>query len=364
MEDAHDERDLDPYGAFPDMVNRIAGLPGKTPSHEPGYAFHTLYVPVSAGLRTFIVRFHNLRATGGTLNMRVHMVPADGSARAKLVDSARIPLEQLAEEGITRISFNGYPGMHFALYGTIVGNADVSADVCRITVDGGDPPATKATRADIAVAAPKLHGVVGLSSVEPATLRQCTSQAWTSEPPTEAYLEWASALDLKQPLTLENWPVLYPLLALDQFGFITESKSLLWIGHAPVGLSSAVAARGATMHHMNREDEAVALSESSGLPLFDSLCSVDYLTKSADERAVFSRITSLLAHLKPGGIAVYIVSASQTNAPEGAQEGFHAGDFERWALNMVAHSHQVAQLKLSSLKGDKTTVPFAFIVRK
>lgn len=357
-----EERELDPYGSFPNMANRMPGLPGDVPSHEPGYVFHTIYVPVKEGPRTFTVRFKGLRATHGIISIRVHMVPADRSRQAKLVDSERIALDELAAGGgIARLSFAGYPGMHFALYGTIPGATDASAEAVTVTIDG-DLPTENDPRQDREISAvlPAVRQVAAITSNAHPTLSNCTSQGYFAEPPTQLYRLWSERLGLREMTPIESWPLVFPLVALDQFGMLAAGVRMLSLGQLTDRLEATIGATGVDV------TTAASLDHYSHRH-FDVVCSLGIIDTFDDERAAYAWVSEALSSVSLGGLAIHgLLARPREGGIVDDRLALSTADLERWALNSIAHGQEVAELK-PPLFGRETRdrpIPFAFIQKR
>jgi hypothetical protein len=341
---------LDPFAFQPGVASRISGLGGGIPLEgNDGYAFHTLYVDVAEGPASFIVRFNGLAARRGSLQLRVHML--DGGGRAILVNSARIQLNRLiAKGGETSIRFEGFRGVTFALYGSIIGDTDAAADGLIITLDR---PAYIESEAQVAIEARNtvfrredVRPEARLLSLSTPTLAEPVSQPATERQTHEqCFSRRMAELGLGGAAPRTQWAHVYVAQALDRYGVLQPAARGLGFGPAAEamenflkrsGVDAIIAPPPPTPDTIRRD-----------LVNFDFLWSIDTAGSFASPEIGQWFIDAAFRCLRPGGLAVHVVPFDpSTDQRDSGSEGFGRGMIERITLGAISREHEVAQIKL------------------
>jgi hypothetical protein len=347
---------LDPFAFQPGVASRIAGLGGVLPCDaDVNYAFHTLYVDAAEGAANFIVRFTGLTARRGTLQLRVHMVEESG--RTLLVNSARIQLNRLvAMGGETTMRFEGYRGVRFALYGSIIGDTDAAAEGLMVTLDR---PATPEAEEEVTAEARNtdyrkddIRPEARMVSLARPVLAEPVSQPATRRQTREgAFRHWVRELGIADAPLRHQWTQAYILQALERYGMLQP-------GARGLGFGGELKTR-AIADRLNKAGVEVATTRlptvpdgiSRDLVNFDFLWTIDPSRRldSADLTREF--IDTVFRCLRPGGIAIHILPFvpldGQRERPAD-RHLFARGDLERIALGLVSRKHEIAQLKIGA----------------
>ena len=382
--------ELDPFGFFPGAASRIQGLGGTGAASSPDYAFHTPYVEAAPGPAHFMVRFDGLRATSGTLVLRVHMLPLEPGARARMANSERIALNRLVQhEGKIQVRFEGFNDVTFAIVGLIQGETDASADGLTVKLDRpADPDARPAHAVEAkgtAFGKTPVKTAPTLLSAEPPTLANPVTQVATHAQLRESVAGgWLARLRPKASSGPEHWRKVYTLEALRRYGMLEEGAVGLGFEPSPSGVPAALAAmrtkvvatfpvRGGHLpdaEALKRDltsrapcpadlfDANVAVRIASWRRVPEDLVNFDFLWSArANERlysvaATIRFIEETMGCLRPGGLAVHVVSYDLSPGgratPSSERVLFQQGDLERIALLLVSRGHEVAQFKIDA----------------
>lgn len=351
---------LDPFGFIPDFASRVPGLGGPNQGPDPTYVFHTAYVPAARGPANFTVRFSDLQARLGTLTLRVHMLPDEPGAAARLVNSERIQLNRLVRHGgEVTVGFEGFRGVTYAVMGLIADQTDVQATAIAVTLDRPvDARELETSFAEVRATAfgnDAMMATARMVSSKRPYLESAVSQACTAEQFNEpVYRSWLRRLGIPLDRTLEQWSLVYRLQVLDIYGLLQEGA---------VGLGMAA----------HDEPFVEALTKASVKPvlpepgaerrIFDmdplypplDLVNFDFLW-SCDAAATFDRgaevtqfAANAMACLRPGGLAVFLFPTTGTPVAADGQRRMGRTDLERLALTLVSRNNELAQVKLSGL---------------
>jgi hypothetical protein len=382
--------ELDPFGFFPGAASRVRGLGGTGPASSPDYAFHTPYVEAAPGPAHFIVRFDGLRATSGTLVLRVHMLPLEPGSRARMANSERIALNRLVQHGgEIQIRFEGFNDVTFAVVGLIQGETDASADGLSIRLDRpADPdvrPAHAVEARGTVYGKTPVKAAPTLLSAEPPTLAtpvtQIATHAQLREPVAGG---WLARLRPRASSGPEHWRKVYTLEALRRYGMLEEGAVGLGFEPSPSGIPAALAAMRTQVvatfpvrggHPLDPAalkrdlsgrapcpaalfDASVAVRVASWRRIPEDLVNFDFLWSArANERlysvaATTRFIEETMSCLRPGGLAVHVVSYDLSpggrSTPSSERILFQQGDVERVALLLVSRGHEVAQFKIDA----------------
>lgn len=360
---------LDPFGFIPGVASRITGIGGNAPGHDPTYAFHTPYVEAAAGQCRFTLRFHGLTARRGVLQLRVHIIPWEEGAHARIANSERIQLNRLVQAGgEASIGFEGFGGFGFAVLGLIADDTDAEAAGLEVTLDrpahggrAGDPvPEGRTSTYGRDTARPATH----LISIEPPTLADPVSQLGTRAQLREtAFHSWSKRLTPPAGEDVAAWSDAYVMQVLSRYGVLAEGARGLGFMGATSPLPGAVAAAGVKVtvagvseFQVERERgdafkfrtiDPVALPKD--LIDFDFLWSIGLCAGAGSAAAVLGLLEGTMSCLRPGGLAVHVVpfdiaaDGDRTNGGEILLARVH---LERLALNLISRNNEVAQIKI------------------
>lgn len=358
-----DEQLLDPFGFWRAVTSRITGLGGDAPGHDPSYAFHTPYVPVSRGPARFTIRFDGLRARRGTLVLRIHMLADEPGAAARLVTSERIQLNRLVQlGGETRIEFEGFRGFSFAVLGQVPDDSDASAVALTVTLDrplghAADDAAVDDIRGT-RFRSDTLRPVAQLLSVTPPTLVAPVSQPCTAGQLREpAWRDACRELGLPVAADPARWPAAYRLRVLRTYGVIAPGARGLLLTE-----EDAVAAvlRAAGCDVRCASDDAGLADEAP----FDFLCSDFALRSRADFATVAAAVEASLTRVRPGGLALHLLRLGGEHGR--SVHALRRAEIERLALLLISRRHEVAQFAIggTALADEDGNSAFGLIVRR
>lgn len=335
---------LDPFGFLHNIASCIAGLGGNAPGHDPSYAFHTRYVPVARGHARFTVRFHDLRARRGTLVLRVHMLPDEPGSTARLVNSTRIQLNRVVQNGgEIEIGFEGYRGFTFAVMGQVPDETDAYAAGLTVILDrpadGAETDAgpledIRTTRFGSSAVRPtgQLLTMRAPSLATPVS-QPCTAEQMR-EPVWRALCRELGRDPIADPA---SWPAVFTLQALRFYGMVEAGARGLLLAHDD-SLATALRASGGEVVLLPPDAETSA--DAIGETPFDYLCSAAALGEPAAVPDMIAEVQRLLAHVRPGGLAVHLLPLD--GGP--VTPGFRRSDLERIALLLIADRHEIAQV--------------------
>lgn len=372
-------RILDPFGWHVGVASRIPGLGGENPAHDPTYVFHTPYVKVARGPVAFDVEFQNLSARKGTLVLRIHVLPDEPGAVARMVDSERIQLNRLAHHGgRIGLPFQGLGGVTYALMGLIPDNTDVRADGLIVRVDrpedGSEDQRTgygdgRNTVFGSDAIAPTAHM---LSTDEPS-LAMPVSQPFTQQQQAEdIYSRWLEQLGEDFEPGCGQWERIFVLQALEQYGLLQPgARGLGLTGHQDM-LSRKLAASGTLVTTVCPQNLEEGNGGLANLPIdlvdFDFLWSHRIFNERQSTGEAINLIDNLMGRLRPGGLAIHILTAGTGMSPVGDRHSgalvFERDDVERLALIMISRGHEVARIRLGAIPTKEGVTSFAFIMRR
>lgn len=346
-----DDLALDPFAFHRNVSSRIGGLGGNVPGYDPVYAFHTPYVAAARGPASFRIRFHNLRARRGTLVLRVHMLPDEPGATARLVNSARIQINRLVQNGgEAEIDFEGFRGFTFAVLGQVPDETDAHADGLDVTLDRPADPTELARPPAEDVRTTRFGGdalrpVAHLLSLEPPSLAAPVSQPCTAEQMREpAWADRSRELGLDAEPDPARWPSVYALQVLRRYSMLDPGARGLLLGDDGA-LAAALASQG---------------GQADGA---DYLCSMTALHGGSTVAEMAAAVEASLRRLRPGGLAIHLLPLA---AGSGRAAAFRRADLERLALTLISRRHEVAQFKAGravTLDGSGVA-PFGLLLRR
>lgn len=350
---------LDPFAFFPGAKSRIAGLAEGGPCPDPTYVFHTLYVGAAHGPTSFTVRFEGLAASRGNLAVRVHGLAVKAGARAQLINSERISLEQLASQaGEITISFESIRGMTYAVVGLLADDTDARASALMVALDR--PNMEREDAAEPCDSGPTAFGMAELqatprliSLAEPTLAHPVSQRCTPGQLDEEIYSQWRRRLRVADGPSPKQWEQIFILQVLERYGFLREGSRGLGFTRANSPLLEVLAGYGATtatFHDRTTFAEGNIQEMPEDLMDFDFVWSVATLDDLGSVNAGFRFIERAMMCLKPGGLAVHasVLDLSPAEQLKTADEAtaFRVRDIERLALTLISRGHEVAQLKL------------------
>jgi len=382
-------QEVDPFAFIPGVESRIRGLGGEARSLDPHYAFHTPYVPAANGAASFLVRFTGLRGTEGTLTLRLNMQALDASSPARLVNSERIPIRALVEQGGTMsIGFQGFPGMAYAVFAGIFDDTDAAADGLSVWLDRPAGDTVSGPERATQYSATTLTTTIRLASVDKPTLREPVSQIFTPSQLDRAALARARQLGLsvKDQPEAWIWEQLHILSALESYGLMEPGARGLLIDPAEGPVPTVLATTGMSLvaaaeepvdltrlHWPAAGDPArmeAAITAATVAPAavpkelqgFDFLWSNHVVDRFGDARQGLRWIEECMDCLFAGGFALHSFLLDKEYGDGALVDG---GLVERLSLTLISHGHQVAQLRLWNRSVRKVgPVPFVLLARR
>ena len=319
--------ELGPFDFWPDAASRIEGLGGPNPPPDPGYVFHTPYLPCPAGPVLFRLVFVGLEADAGTLTLQVNEMGDSPEAYAQVTEVKPVRLRTLARRGTASVAIEAQPGHSYALFGRLSDGAEARAtDLSIAVVEGHEPEGARGvapTAAFRAVGAAPL-----LSSITPPSLRRPASQLSTAAQRREA--EWDRLAENGR-----DWPEVYALRCLEVAELLSPEACLLLIGDAAGALSPWLAGHGCDIAAAADGVEPLSGPLSSGC---DAALWLDVDARSGDP---LDAVEGALGALHPGGLGVFV----WRYAAEPTPGAITRAQLERLAIVLLSHQHDVAQLK-------------------
>lgn len=380
---------LDPFGWHVDVASRIGGLGGTKPSFDPTYVFHTPYVRAERGSAAFEIMFENLTAKRGTLLIRLHMLPDEPGAIARLVDSERIQLNRLVKDGgRVHMAFEAFAGVTYALMGQIADNTDARAHSMAVRLDRPDsgrenPRIRQADGRSTRFSSNDVVAAAHILSVDPPTLT-----APVSQPFTRAQMADPGLLEPFHDHHSSNehraWEQAYLLRVFKRYGALGEGARALCVGVPADLLDDALRQAGTQVQHVmpdglvpkeepdNGREIPSRIVDLNALPPdladFDFLWSSGLHTLLMDPPLLRRRLVAAMDVLRPGGLAVHMLRVDARVAGErheGEEPGaIGRGDVEQLALTMISHGHEVARIRSCDPAYLRAPAPFGLITRK
>lgn len=374
---------IDPFAFYPGVSSRIVGLGGDAPGHDPAYVFHTPYVRVAQGRAEFTIHFEGLTGKRGTLAARVHMLPLDRSAHARLLNSERITIARLSRQGGTiTIGVEGFRGMSYAVLGSIFDDTDATATALTVTLDR---PHDGSDESELLAGGGTNFGNNGLIphshlvSVESPSLARPVSQICTAgQLEEQPFREWRARLQSDGAPDRKLWEQVYVLQALRRYGLIQPGARGLGFatGSSPLpavmaGLGVSIVATDidggepdAGLDRLRRPqlcDDALFDANISFLPIdqqaipadlagFDFLWSTGAISRMESVPAAVKFVEDAMACLAPGGLAVHTLDLAlgeHASAPD-TSDGttFRKHEIERLGLQLISRGQEVVQMRM------------------
>ncbi|MFD1952429.1 hypothetical protein ACFSGX_16760 [Sphingomonas arantia] len=384
------EVELDPFGYLGDAVSAVRGLNRDEEPADPFYIFHTFYVDFTPGLVEADLTFVGLRSRKDRMMVSVHSFEIRTEALG-LVLKDDFSLRTLAASGgKASIAFEVQEGYRYAILartGTPSDAVGKSLTVtCRNYPGRAGKPVVASDRNEYR--AKGMRDVATLVTNRPVKLAKPMSQACTSAQLKEpTFREWQSVLGFSDPADRFQWEPVFVLNVLKAFGVIDAGGTGLGFGRdydvmarALNGLgcttASAEALAAAAKPAQPSEDGAetkdgyespVALPPPSVMRSYDFLWSLGLCDVLSNPVDLIYLVEDSIEYLKPGGMAVHILTA-QIGRDQLGQE-LAPGTFDRnrlaqLSLAVVGGKHEIAQLNMYSDPDDDGPHSFGIIIRK
>lgn len=380
----HHIRPLDPFGIFPGVASRIAGLGGEQPPSNSRYAFFTPYMPSTGGNVRFSARFTGLAASAGTLDVAVSVLPRGSMAHSRRIVAKRISLAKACSDLTIELEVPTFPGAGYALTGDVSTDAEASATGLDILweTDGraAGPAFLSPPEPDPAIA--------GLIAPGPPTLAAPVSQMCTAAQFEEPeFAQWAAALGSPISRHRKQWEFVFILQALAHTGALRPGARALGFGVGQESLPALFANMGidvlatdlpsgqgdadlwrqtcqhvAAVEDLRRDnlcdgalfqrhvayrpvDMNAIPDDLSGFDFTWSSCAFEHLGSIEAGLAFVERSIDCL---RPGGIAVHTTELNLVSDDDTLDHTvtvlFRRRDFIRLALRLIAAGHEVAPL--------------------
>lgn len=374
---------LDPFAYFGKRRSVLGPFGGDDRLSDPSYAFHTHYVEPPVGAAAFTIRLAGVKASCGTLNVRIHVIPIDHSAEARLLKTANVPLDSLAEAG-GEVAYRivAQPGKCYAVFGLVTDETDVVCSGVTITLNTVDDDSIAVE--DIAESRRSVFSS-GAATTAPHLLSQrapslafpssqlCTDRQF-AEP---AFRTALTDLGERPDATRSAWSRAFVLCALRQYGMLRSGGAALSFGVRDDAMPAIAAAAGCAVARvvpMGRDvaeatvamrrpaictsagfDQHVTVlnGEPTKLPSdmrgYDFLWSTDMIASCASVADAFDFVSRTVFRLAAGGIAVHVFDLRvDANDEVGGGEPhlvLRRRHLERLAFMQLAAGHDVCQLR-------------------
>lgn len=396
---------LDPFGAFPARMSRIAGLGGTDPSLDPTYVFATADSRPAIGRVRVHIRFHDLAITHGTLVFEVRarsMVPGADQSRVKTmtVDAG----ELVTAGGMVDLEFESYRNSHYAIVCSINDETDIACSAITLLLDRRARPEDHGPAWDwTRTAIRRRPGIEGalvervLTDLSPPRLGTPQSQVGTPSQCREpAFADAMRTLGREPVPSFENWSLAFVLQAIDRYA-IDDAHRMLGFGESMGTLMFYLAGRGREVvgirHHHDGDvqfdpgeelgrlrvpilcDEATfhanAHVASKNIhrtyePLYDQFDVTWSIgmnrTMTPGEYVYF--ILHGMIHARPGALAVHVFDYVE-DAGEGQGHSLTRHDIERLVVMCLAWRHDIARLQFrhdTALPDPKMPLPFGLVI--
>ncbi len=393
---------IDPFGALPQQASRLPGLGGSMPPDDPAYVFKTLNIRPALGRVTFMVTLAGLRATHGTLVIRITSTLMAAEARPVPVKTVPLLLADLAARGgIFTIEIESKRNVYYVMTAHIFDETDAVADDIGVLLDRREEseaervrPTAEELESLLDAPPPKIKSRPDMISVLPPQLAWPASQAMTTAQFREtAFAECAALLGRPTAPDARNWIEAYIVQVLKHFVPSQAGNTALGIGNIGHDIPELLAGRGwqvlvapapgdaadpATGNADLPDDGIKAVGPIDLLSMQGQFADLDFLwsvgvpdsDRGYDAFAKF--LPESMICLKPGGVALHIIDYSGTLDPvrygASAPHAFSRSQIERMALATISHGQEVAQLKFAlepvDIPADGESIPFGIIARR
>lgn len=348
---------IDPFVFWPERASRVKPLGGPEQGDDPDYAFHTLYVGCGTGWAQFDLTFDALSAERGTLILRIHELADVLGADARMVSLSQTQLlEIIRSGGRVTIGTEVTEGFSYAVLGHVHGDCVARAqaltiDVTRRTPDPDDPATATQFSSD------RVGAVGQLIGEEPPTLKAPVSQACTLAQFKESvFADWAQHVGIgRETGSIAMWERVFIARALDRYDVARSGARGLGVGGLGDPLADALASAGCRLVLTAPVASEVALPVGASARILDPQAVPDdiagfdfcYVTRDggpdADRQGSLRFVEDLLRGLKPGGLAIVMLSMDVVE--DGNVVGLPRREIDRLALVLVSRGHQLAQLR-------------------
>lgn len=389
-----DERELDPFGYFPELISRVGGIGNSGAIEDPSYAFHTPYVGLSKGTHRYRVQFENLRGREGTMIVSVNELAHQPHPAVTTLKTIRLPLRDLAHRyGRLELEIQTRPDRTYAVFGGVEGPSDACADALTVTI--AEPrPAGGQSSAEAAPGGRPMQAAPRLVSLERPTLANPVSQVCTAAQFDEpSYDSWLSFLHLPKRRHRAQWETVFVLQALKRYGALRPGVRALGLGVAGQTLPAALATLGCEVTAIDQLAGRDGQAPAEGLdrlrrpeicpegrfleairfrcaqlePLqpdlkgFDMVWCTSLISHVGSAQAAFDLAEAALLSLRPGGLAIFTTPfrRAPVSALGDCEESrpLRRTEVERFALSMLGLGHDVAQLRYAPLPPGPASEP-------
>lgn len=355
------EQTLDPFGYWPGRRSRVRDLGGPQKAEDPNYVFHTSYVTVPPGPSLAEVSFDGLAAETGMIAVRIFQHLASGIPAVTEQGRMTALLPSIAKTRRSiKVPFEALPDATYAVTGYVFGECEARAKSIDIVIAPRPTEAEDPTRARSMFGRLRGRYAGGLAASEAPRLAWPVSQGFTQEQTQEAdFARLAVGSPPALPVSA-RWEAAYILRVLEQYGRLERGARGLAIATTTDEAAAHAITAGSDVHSIVLlPNETIADGCARQIPDsqegrgFDFLWARSDVSAGAGSARILGQIEDLLERLRPGGLAIYLVTA-------GGPMDRHA--LNRIALGIVALGHIVAQLRYPP--DDAAPAPFGFVVRK
>jgi hypothetical protein len=389
------EVELGPFEFAPDWRSLVGGLGGAQQGPDDHYVFHTPYADFGQEEVLVTLRFDGLVATRGMIVLRVHAYSSRPGAAAYQIAYAEAPLRLIAADGgTTTLRFRPAANVLHAVLGHIYDGTDATAAGLRVTarrlsaVEAEAEAVTDERRTSFG--ASTIRAVPQLMSAAAPRLATPISQPCTRPQLAEpVYAEWAARMHEAPAHDSRQWGHIYILQALRSYGVLEAGAQAIGFGPDAGAIPAVLADIGCHVTMADPDAMGVEVWRNPALcddatfdrnvfhrplnraDLPDDLTGFDLLwsQRSPNDLSTVTDTVDFihrsLACLKPGGMAVHMVSYDPLPGAEADAAGnpiLRRGDLDRLALGLIGHGHEIAQFTYSG--GDRDPTAFGIIARR
>jgi hypothetical protein len=389
------EVDLGAFEFVPEWRSLIGGLGGADQPGDDHYVFHTPYADYGEGEVLVTLRFDGLAVTRGLIVLRVNAYSLRPGSSAYQIAYAEAPLRLIAADGgLTTIRFRPGANMLHSILGHVYDGTDATATALHVTgrrLSAAEMEAeASADERRTSFGASTIRAVPQLLSAARPKLLTPVSQPCTAKQFAEpVYAEWAARMHEPPVADTRQWAHIYILQAIRRYGLLEPGVRAIGFGpdagaipallaasecdvtmadpdaadaavwRNPALCSDALYSQNVTHRPLNRADLP---EDVAGYDLLWSQPSPNDLSTVLETMNFIQRA---LACLKPGGLAVHLVRYDPQAGDEADALGnpiLRRVDFDRLALGLIGHGHEIAQFAYSGAESDPTA--FGIIARR
>ena len=362
---------LNPFGYWPALRSRIAGLGGPEDGPDQAYVFHSSYVPVNPGTNIARLSFEGLRARSGVLAIRIFRFRPNFGSAIDEVRATSVRLNTMANaERPAVVAFEAQADAQYAVVGYVLGDCEAAAKGLKVEIaydpDGTSDPERRRSHFGRRTA----RVANELETRRPPNLAHPVSQGFTPDQligPVAAGLIAGIPDDLPDR---ERWEIAYITRVFEVYGRLVAGAVALGIGHGADLVADRVRDHGLSLTTFAMTPgitPGTAITQSGGAPGTETLDAIwvrSGLIGLQGIAALSGEIDELLGFVRPAGLAVLMVDLSLGVRRGSDEAGRNA--LNRLVLTLVAEGHIVAQLRLEGAEAgppdDRS--PFGFVVRK